>query len=237
MSLCGVITVALALSWLVGFVLDGLFGVLKGPAGACQRDPFWVQVGPLSEGSPHEEFGRMFKPSPIVCDHAPLGAPLAQPVGDAGGLAIAQRFRQWVCSELAAVSQQERQALRGDYLFVIDGRPRFVVCVDDNWSGSAEIDAATARIAPDGSLANHLGSEDVRQLVDSKSCRTTVATSTRILERLLMGTMRARHAYMGGHVSIEGDLPGFLRLVALLKARGVAPLVSACAKSSDAQTQ
>ncbi len=136
---------------------------------------------------------------------------------------VAQRFRQWVCAELAAAAQQDREGLRGDYLFVIDGVPRFVVLVDHKWSGSVDLDGDSGTVVFDEWSQGRVSPADVERVVLGAH-RVRVTTSSKILQRLLVGSIRARHAYLAGHVAIDGDLPCFLRLVALLKARGVAPL-------------
>jgi hypothetical protein len=149
---------------------------------------------------------------------------------------VANAFRGWVCRELAAVSAQERDALRGDYLFSIDGVPRFIVFVEASWSGSAQVGDTIAASRLDDGVPSSITFAELNRIVEG-GFRTRISTTTRVLERLLLGTMRARQAYLSGMVTIEGDLPSFLKLVALLKARGITPqMVSIdAAGSSDVQ--
>lgn len=148
-------------------------------------------------------------------------------------LSIANGFRSWVCREISAASPAERENLRGDYLFVIDGEPRFVVFVGADWNGSAEF-GPDGLLRCDDSVPLRLDGEAIANLI-ATSHRVRISTTTAILQRLLLGTMRARIAYLSGQVQIDGDLPVFLRLVALLKARGVGPnrVASACALDTN----
>ena len=143
------------------------------------------------------------------------------PVAPPGWLAIANHFRSWVSREISAASPVERENLRGDYLFVIDGQPRFVVFVGADWNGSAQF-GLDGLVSYDDSVPIRLDEAAIENLI-AASHRVRISTTTSILQRLLLGTMRARIAYLSGQVQIDGDLPVFLRLVALLKARGVGP--------------
>ncbi len=142
-------------------------------------------------------------------------------VSPPGWLSIANHFRSWVCREISAASPLDREHLRGDYLFVIDGQPRFVVFVGADWNGSAQF-GADGLLNYDDSVPIRLDGSAIENLI-ATSHRVRISTTTAILQRLLLGTMRARIAYLSGQVQIDGDLPVFLRLVALLKARGVGP--------------
>jgi hypothetical protein len=136
-------------------------------------------------------------------------------------LGTANHFRSWVCREISAANPVDRENLRGDYLFVIDGEPRFVVFVGADWNGSAQF-GPDGLLSYDDSVPIRLDAGAIDNLI-ATSHRVRISTTTAILQRLLMGTMRARIAYLSGQVQIDGDLPVFLRLVALLKARGVGP--------------
>ena len=152
-------------------------------------------------------------------------------VSPPGWLSIANHFRSWVCREISAASPLERENLRGDYLFVIDGQPRFVVFVGADWNGSAQF-GADGLLNYDDSVPIRLDRVAVENLI-ATSHRVRISTTTTILQRLLLGTMRARIAYLSGQVQIDGDLPVFLRLVALLKARGVGPTRAALANGEE----
>ena len=150
-------------------------------------------------------------------------------------LAVANHFRSWVCREISAASPAERENLRGDYLFVIDGEPRFVVFVGADWNGSAQF-GPDGLLSDDDSVPLRLDAGAIDNLI-ATSHRVRISTTTAILQRLLMGTMRARIAYLSGQVQIDGDLPVFLRLVALLKARGVGPTRGAAVTAVDRDVQ
>ncbi len=146
-------------------------------------------------------------------------------------LAIANHFRSWVCREISAAGPVERENLRGDYLFVIDGQPRFVVFVGADWNGSAQF-GPDGLLSYDDSVPLRLDAGAIENLI-ATSHRVRISTTTAILQRLLLGTMRARIAYLSGQVQIDGDLPVFLRLVSLLKARGVGPTRVALSSGND----
>ena len=146
-------------------------------------------------------------------------------------LAIANHFRSWVCREISAASPLDRETLRGDYLFVIDGEPRFVVFVGADWTGSAQF-GTDGLLSCDESVPIRLDAGAIENLI-ANSHRVRISTTTAILQRLLLGTMRARIAYLSGQVQIDGDLPVFLRLVALLKARGVGPTRAALSTGDE----
>lgn len=69
------------------------------------------------------------------------------------------------------------------------------------------------------------------QVISEGQVRVCVQTDSQTLRRLLQGTLRAKVAYLGGLVKISGDLPCFMRLVAVLKGRGVGPVRAS--ESSD----
>lgn len=138
---------------------------------------------------------------------------------------IADEFRIWVCREMNALSLQHRAPLRGDYLFRIGGSPRFLVAVADGGCSSASIvhDGKKYSLSFEASDPLALDPEAVAVLL-SGGARTVISTDESTLERLLFGKLKARSAFLAGKVQIEGDLPGFMRLVSLLKGRGIRPL-------------
>lgn len=140
---------------------------------------------------------------------------------------IADKFRAKVLREMANVSSDERESLRGDYLFIIDGTPLFVVLVDAKTvcSGSIScLENQTYEVKVEG--ASHLSftSEEALALVQG-AARATVETDNATLKKLLLGHLKARIAFLTGKVKIKGDLASFLRLVSVLKGRGVGPLL------------
>lgn len=141
---------------------------------------------------------------------------------------IAEEFRRWVSRELDTLAPETRAPLRGDYLFVISGVPRFVVVVTEkaSWSGRLEINSSEAapHVVFDVPGSVHFSKDDVVALV-AGGARTTIHTDCQTLKKLLLGAIKARVAFLSGKVRIEGDLPGFIRLTTLLKGRGVRPLI------------
>jgi hypothetical protein len=140
---------------------------------------------------------------------------------------IADEFRAWVIRDLRALPSAERLAFRGDYLFVIDGEPLFLVAVTPEtvsaarWNSVAAADSGRTLVADMGDSL-HLDADAVKAIAEGQ-VRVCVMTDSLTLRRLLQGTLRAKVAYLGGKVKISGDLPCFMRLVAVLKGRGVAP--------------
>lgn len=133
---------------------------------------------------------------------------------------IADHFRAWVCGEIARMPSELRADFRGDFLFVIDGRPRFVVFIDNDRPSSAYVTDAGVLLDEE---YGHPTFTDLERdaLLTGAAARAIVATDPETLKRLLMGTMKARVAYLSGAVTVQGDLPCFLRLVTQLKQRGV----------------
>lgn len=137
---------------------------------------------------------------------------------------LAERFRLAVTRELATLDPAVRATLRGDYLFHIDGEPRFMVAIEAHAAASGafrplENGALAALLA--GPEPSDVGTEILRVSEVEPHARATVHTDTVTLGRLLAGTMKAKAAFLAGKVRIEGDLPCFLRLIGLLKARGI----------------
>ncbi len=142
---------------------------------------------------------------------------------------IADDFRAWVIRDLRALPDTERAGFRGDYLFIIDGSPLFLVVVTPETVSAARWDAR--QTAEDGllTLAADMGDPlqldaSALQVISEGQVRVCVQTDNQTLRRLLQGTLRAKVAYLGGLVKISGDLPCFMRLVAVLKGRGVGPV-------------
>ena len=167
--------------------------------------------------------------------NAPVNAPAESPAGVSLGTLpeLADRFRFQVTRELSRLEASERDPLRGDYLFVIDGEPRFVVVLRGGMVRSGAFVLAGEQQQPHSPLHASLECADAQgldsrvkgesvQLADvDVSARARVFTDATTLSRLLSGTMKAKAAFLAGKVRIEGDLPGFLRLIGYLKARGV----------------
>lgn len=138
---------------------------------------------------------------------------------------IADEFRNWVTREMDAAESRDRFPLRGDYLFVVNGSPHFLVLVEERGctSGRIHFESQRPKLALDEPLDRPM-SEDHLQALLNGGARATIATDDTTLKRLLLGSLKARNAFLTGKVKIEGDLPGFMRLVSLLKTRGVRPL-------------
>jgi hypothetical protein len=99
---------------------------------------------------------------------------------------------------------QERDHLRGDYLFVIDNEPRFILTIDSAGVFSCEIRPQYEELQP-----------------ENLSVRTSVFTSSAVLERLLRGSLKARIAFVTGKVQMNGDLPALLKVISFLKKNGI----------------
>lgn len=135
--------------------------------------------------------------------------------GDSDLWNVAENFRNWVTEELEHAGVLERTSLRGDYLFIVDSLPRFVVLIDPLIARSVIWDSVEARAIFSPEMLNSLLEGG------SRACIETDALS---LKKLLYGKMKARQAFLTGKVKISGDLPGFIRLATLLKSRGVRPI-------------
>lgn len=137
---------------------------------------------------------------------------------------IANSFRFWVCSELRNLSSQERSALRGDYLFVVDSQPRFIVLVDEEsaWSLSLFYEPNFS-FALDPGCPFEVTLENVQNTISSLA-RTTITTDSLTLQKLLLGQLKAKIAFLTSKVILSGDLAAFLKMVSLLKRNGVRPV-------------
>lgn len=150
------------------------------------------------------------------------GPTSAQDVSSDSLWAIADDFRAWVIADLQSLPQTERTGFRGDYLFVIDGSPLFLVMVTPESVSSARWNPSEQVLRSDMGQPVELDADVVRTIADGQ-VRVSVQTDGNTLRRLLQGNLRAKVAYLNGMVKISGDLPCFMRLVAVLKGRGVAP--------------
>lgn len=145
-------------------------------------------------------------------------------------LRIADEFRLWVTTDLQALPGAERLGFRGDYLFVIDGEPLFLVVVTPENASSLRCvqggDWGSLPLKADMGAPVELGADALESILAGQ-VRVQVETDGQTLRRLLQGTMKAKAAYLTGRVRISGDLPCFMRLVAVLKGRGVRPVSQA----------
>lgn len=143
---------------------------------------------------------------------------------------VAEEFRAWVVRDLGSLSLEDRQGFRGDYLFVIDGKPSFLVVVSPESVSSGRLESwnGIGSLQLDLGRPLELNEAELRSVLnDAGSVRVRVATDSNTLRRLLLGTLKARVAYLNGLVKISGDLPCFMRLVGLLKGKGVGPMANA----------
>lgn len=169
--------------------------------------------------------------SPTQSSNGPSAAESGEAASDSLW-SIADQFRAWVVRDLEALPNDDRASFRGDYLFIIDGAPRFLVAVTPETVSSGRwLDGAHPGIAFDLGAPLELEPEAVAALIAGQ-VRVTVTTETNTLRRLLHGNLRAKVAYLSGLVKISGDLPCFMRLVAVLKGRGVGPLRSTAPDAS-----
>lgn len=140
---------------------------------------------------------------------------------------IANAFRSWVTAELNELEDIQREALRGDYLFVIDDSPRFVVLVEGQGAWSAALELGDS-VRPVFHLPppQPLSEAALSALVFGEAWRARVKTDSVTLRRLLTGSLRASVSFVSGRVKIDGDLASFMRLVSHLKRKGIGPVVS-----------
>ncbi|KAB8033715.1 SCP2 sterol-binding domain-containing protein [Fluviispira multicolorata] len=137
---------------------------------------------------------------------------------------IADGFRYWVCSELRNLEFSERIFLRGDYLFAIDGKPRFVVMIDElgAWSVALSGEDNALKFVVDEKCPWKVDFLQIKNVIEGSS-RATILTDSSTLHKLLIGTLKARIAFVTGKVTITGDLAAFLKMVSILKRNGVKP--------------
>jgi len=139
---------------------------------------------------------------------------------------IADQFRAWVVRDLVALGEEERSQFRGDFLFYIDSQPSFLVVVTPQTvsSGRLTVSGGHAEVTFDLGSPLRMDEATLLGLLNEGAVRVKVSTDANTLRRLLGGTLKAKIAYLNGLVKIAGDLPCFMRLVAVLKGRGVGPL-------------
>jgi hypothetical protein len=138
---------------------------------------------------------------------------------------IADSFRILVCKELRHLASNERLSLRGDYLFKIDGVPRFIVMVDEQGSWSvclAKNKEGVLTYEVDLECLWPVSNNQVINVIEG-SARSTIHTDSNTLYKLLIGTLKAHIAFVTSKVTIAGDLAAFLKMVSLLKQSGVRP--------------
>lgn len=150
------------------------------------------------------------------------------------------QFKTRVCSELHQMPQMSRASLKGDYLFVIDGLPLFIMLVDDYgaWSvllkpknlGSdfihnKEISLESFDIEVDSECPFPIEMSQVSRILEN-SARCQIKTDGNTLKRLLLGTLRAKVAFITQRVKISGDFPAFLKIISYLKTKGLKPNAS-----------
>lgn len=152
-------------------------------------------------------------------ESSPMAAELIQ---------VADAFRAWVVRDLETLAAEERQSFRGDYLFVIDAKPSFLVVVTPESVSSARLEewSGLEGLVCDLGAPLSLMQPELLSLLEG-GARVRIDTDANTLQRLLAGTLKARVAYLNGFVKIKGDLPCFMRLVGLLKGRGVGPMPNA----------
>lgn len=138
---------------------------------------------------------------------------------------IANEFRYWVCSQLRILSSQERETLRGDYLFYIDNVPKFVVMINEfgAWSATLYNSSDFFQFVLEAECPLEVTYEQINDIIKG-SYRSCISTDSHTLHRLLVGTLKARIAFIKGKVTICGDLAAFLKMVSLLKRNGVKSL-------------
>ena len=139
--------------------------------------------------------------------------------------AIANSFRNLVCQELRKLNFYDRRILKGDYLFKIDGEPRFIVMVDDTdcWSVSVSKKSDTSFcFSLDPDCHWNISHAQLLNVIEGSS-RATILTDSKTLYKLLTGTLKAHVAFVAEKVMINGDLAAFLKMVSLLKQSGVRP--------------
>jgi hypothetical protein len=134
----------------------------------------------------------------------------------------ADLFRNWVCRELHQLPQAQRLSLRGDYLFVIDHEPRFIVLVDEQGAWSVVLHGEN-QFSVDALCPIEV-TQDLIEGCIAHASRTCVTTDSQTLKLILFGKMKAKLAFLKGKVKLSGDLAAFLKMVSLLKQSGVRPL-------------
>jgi len=106
-------------------------------------------------------------------------------------------FCSWVRDALQTLVTEDRRPLVGNYLFVIDQKPSFMLTVA-------------------------LENIDIQILSSEKkekkpTCRSEILTDSLTLSKLLNGVLKAHIAFVTKKILISGDLPAFLKMASYLK--------------------
>lgn len=140
---------------------------------------------------------------------------------------LCSQFKSFVCSTINSLSPQFRESLKGDYVFFISNEPKFIVMVEKEGSWSLFIKninrQSELEFEIDSDFPHTFTAQNIATIIETNS-RATVKTDSLTLQRLLLGTMKAKVAFLTGKVQIFGDFPAFLKLVSQLKKSGVGPI-------------
>ncbi len=157
-------------------------------------------------------------------------------------LNLCLQFKTRVCDEMLAMPQFARDSIKGDYLFIIDGLPLFILLVDEQgaWSvflnkkpteknfqpafDTLLIDQFDVEIDAKCPFAIH--TNQINDIIEN-SARCQIKTDGNTLKRLLLGTIKAKVAFITQRVKITGDFPAFLKIISYLKTKGLKPNASA----------
>jgi hypothetical protein len=124
---------------------------------------------------------------------------------------------------LRNLKTDDRRSLQGDYLFIIDSKPRFIVLVDESGAWSVSLNQGeTLTFEVETGCPIPLNLQTIENSLHF-TARTKITTDSITLQKLLHGKMKAKIAFLSGKVSFSGDLPAFLKMVSLLKRNGVKP--------------
>ena len=139
---------------------------------------------------------------------------------------IAEEFRLLVCSRMGSFTREEQRSLSGDYLFIIDGEPHFILMVGEFGCWSVVLSCAKGKLLSfevDPHCPLTVTQDEVENCL-SCSARTKITTDSDTLKKLLLGRLKAKVAFLSGKVLFDGDLAAFLKMVSLLKKNGIQPL-------------
>lgn len=122
-----------------------------------------------------------------------------------------------------------RTMLKGDYLFIIDNNPLFILLVDDHdvWSvflksknENSDLQTQDFDIEMDSQCPFTFNKDQINEIIEN-SARCQIRTDGKTLKRLLLGNLKARVAFITQRVKISGDFPAFLKIISYLKTKGV----------------
>jgi len=125
--------------------------------------------------------------------------------------------------------QISRAMLKGDYLFVIDNHPLFILLVDDHnvWSvflkskkEHSETKTSNFDIEVESECPLQFSQNQINEIIEN-SARCQIHTDGNTLKRLLLGNLKARVAFITQRVKISGDFPAFLKIISYLKTKGI----------------